>query len=337
MSSRLEIAVARQRTAVLRQESAAVKRILRAYDGSRVELIKRIDAFAQVLQERDLTASEAIRFDRAQELFAQVEEEVARLAGLTHKTVIDTQTQMVAQASTNALQLVQASAPSSYSASLASSWNRLNPGAVEAFVGRMGDGSPLEATLRQFGDAVRPDLADIITKAIVTGQGPRAAAAEMAQYVDGASYKLLRISRTEILSSYRTATKVSASQNADILDSAVWVCSLSSNTCPACLAMSGEHFPVDYDMETHPQCRCTLVYSVKGVGLPDMQTGDEWLAGQSSATQRDVLGSKGYDLYASGDATLRDFAQRDVDPNWGGTIRRASIAEVNANASRRAA
>lgn len=332
MSSQIERLVAEFRSAVLAEETAATQRVLAAYDPVRVELIQRIDALAKIIVERELTASEVMRFDRAEALFAQVEEEIARLAGITYTATNQAQEQMVAMAVTHAFELASASAGT---ATIETVWNRVNTGAVEAFVGRMSDGSPLIDTLGQFGKEARPKLVDALQRGIAQGTNPRGLAAELTKVIDGDAWRLLRIARTESLQSMRAASSATYAANSDVLQGTIWVCALSARTCAACLAMSGTIHPVDYAMESHPSCRCSLAPWVKGSSKPGVQSGEEWFANQPAATQRAILGPSAHKAYQQGDVALSDFVQRDDDPRWGVSIRQGGLDHAKGQAAER--
>lgn len=336
MALKIETSLARFRAALLAQEAQATGRVLAAYAESRTRLIERIDALvAQLETAGELTPGEALRLERARELLAQVEDELVRLGVVTNGSVTNGQAAMIDLAAAQA-QAQAAIVAGNQAARVMTSWNRVNTGAVEALVGRLSDGSPLAEWIGQWGqetaDAIRTEL----TRGVALGESPRTVAARLTKQTNVAGDRLLTTTRTSILDAYRDATRESVMQNADILRGVVWVSALSDLTCAACLAMHGEVFPIDYRMERHLRCRCTLAPWVSGTPNPITRTGADWFAEQPEPAQRAVLRyPSAYDAYRSGAVRLEDFAVLKRDARWGNAWTRGSVADARENATQR--
>lgn len=339
MPSALERAVAANRAALLAREQQATLALLQAYTPARERLVQRIDALVTALQAKgELTPTELLKWDRAQTLFAQIDEEVTRLAALANQEIIGSQGEMVAMAGEHAkgLALVQVSDIANLVAAVDTAWNQLTPSNVEALVGRMADGSPLNATLAQFGGEAQREITERLLSAVALNTNPRDTAAELANVVDAQRWKLLRIARTEQLNAYRTATLQNYQANADIVDGWVWISAHQTRTCLACLSLDGQVFPLSVDFQpSHANCRCSSLAVVKGVPLPAHQTGEEWFHAQSDATQREMLPTSMWDEFQNGDVQLSDFRQLETDPQWGNSYHEATITEARQNAGRR--
>lgn len=170
---------------------------------------------------------------------------------------------------------------------------------------------------------------------LATGRGPREVARNIARDVEGATIaRSLTIARTETLRAQRTSTRMGLQENRDALEGWVWQTAEDATTCPECLSMQGTLHSVDEDMDTHPNCRCTMVPQTKswasifddaglGDGLPDIgeevaaiSSGDELLARMLPASQRRILGPARFLLYKSGWG-LQSMVKWSHDATWG--------------------
>lgn len=338
MPSRLELAIRAYRGALLREEQAATQRLIQAYQPARVRLVKSIDELVNALQAQGtLTPGELARFERAVALSEQVEAEITRLSRIANTVITDTQGRMVAMAGdhSKALALVQGSGDAA--AGLISSWNRLNPDAVEALVGRMSDGSPLGKTLSQFGGDAKSTLTSVLQQAVATGMNPRATSRILAQTIDAEQWKLLRIARHETLSSYRAATNQSYLENIDISDGTwTWISAHQSRTCLSCLSLDSQKFPITESFQpAHVCCRCSSFLNVKGEPSPQRQTGTQWFDAQSQATQLDMIPKSAHDEFLAGNLKIQDFVQLDHSEQWGDQYRQSSVATAKERAAKR--
>ena len=337
MPSRLERTIAKFRADVLAQDAKTTQSILTAYQPARERLIKRIDALVTAMQERDLTQTEIMQWDRARELFRQIEIEVARLSGLTSKQITSGQDRLVAMAGDDAkaLALVSASNPGTV-ASIDASWDQLKPDDVEVLVGRMSDGSPLNDTLAKYGTETGDAIRRALQQAVATGMNPRATAALLAREVDVAGWKLLRIARSEQLNAYRSATLASYRANDDIISQWEWISAHQARTCLACLSLDGQKFDLTVEFQpTHPNCRCSSIPVVKGEPNRIRQTGTQYFDSLPDADKQSMMPAVAFDDYQAGRLQLGDFRHLRHDEDWGDSYVQASAAQARANAAKR--
>jgi SPP1 gp7 family putative phage head morphogenesis protein len=142
------------------------------------------------------------------------------------------------------------------------------------------------------------------------------------------AWRSLTIARTETLRAYREASRLTYEQNADVVQSYVWVAALSRRTCAACLALHGQEFPLAEPFGTHPNCRCTLVPRLRGEANPVEETGEDWLSRQPAATAEVVLGRTGAAAWQEGAVGLSDFVGERQSAGYGTTRFARSAREV---------
>ena len=206
---------------------------------------------------------------------------------------------------------------------------RANPDQVAAMVRRA-----TERITRDMG-AMPDELASIIRsdlmRGVAVGDNPRATARRMVRRIeDRWDYSLSRAmvaSRTETLDAHREAGRAVEQANSDVVAEWQWTTHLGKRTCRACLAMNGQRFPIsEPGPQGHPQCRCARVPVTKSwedlgfTGIkeppPLQQDPEQWFSRQSAATQREILGGKGYDAWQSGDYPMSEWVRRKENADW---------------------
>jgi SPP1 gp7 family putative phage head morphogenesis protein len=189
-------------------------------------------------------------------------------------------------------------------------------------------GAFFQQSFADLGSSLLASLRNVLLWGLTTGQGVQPVARQVQGVMGGARWKAERIVRSEYIRVANQAALTTFAQNEDVLDSVQWVATLDARTCLQCGVLDGRTWenlaaaPVPV-VDTHPQCRCTLVPVVKDaedLGLPPGSrasfsgqvpatlTYDDWFDLQSEDFQRDVLGPKRFDLYRTDRASLGDFA-----------------------------
>lgn len=224
---------------------------------------------------------------------------------------------------------------------------------IRAFVERAKDGGPLAKLFDGFGPDEAEALRNTIVGGLAGGISPRQLARELSQTLDKLTYgRAVTITRTETIHAWQGAALENYRANADVVSQWVWMADKGPNTCAACLAMDGQTFDLDTDLDDHPNGRCAKGPVTRGYGdilasfgidsgdtfppapWETYQSGSDWLAEQSAETQRAVFGSaSAYNAYASGDASLSDFAAVRHDHEWGDSIQQASLKSMGLDAS----
>jgi SPP1 gp7 family putative phage head morphogenesis protein len=332
MPSAIENAIATYRTRLLAGDKKARDATFTAYNQIRQTLIDRLDDLVAVVAANgELSGTDVLNLDRVVSLLDDIEAAIDALSGPWGRFIEAAQRQAVQLAfeTTFGLVVVQR-------ASLAASFNRINIGAVQSMVGRLGDGSPLRTYLDNLGPQTSQAIREALIDGIGRGINPVQLANDLVRTVDVAGWKLAQTTRTAMLNSYREASLQTYQQNKDILNGWVWLASLSSRTCSSCLANHGREFPMSTQFfASHPSCRCSPAPRVKGVDFPLTESGAEWFDRQPQTTQDAVLGRNGGELYRDGAVELGDFQVLRRDSIWGDAYQRTGATTAMANAERR--
>ncbi len=221
--------------------------------------------------------------------------------------------------------------------------------ALQSFVGATQIGSPLATLFDGFGAEAAQNVKQSLLTGLTLGHGPRDVAKSGADDLNISQWRAQTIARTSMLNAYRSSQLANYQANSDVVQGWRWSAALSSRTCAACLAEDGTIHGLDEEMESHPNCRCSMIpltnswsdiLSSSGIDTSDlsdtsiadgMQSGSDWFDAQNASAQQAILGKKGYELYRNGDATLKDFVGRSSDPKWGNSIYQRSIKEIQAS------
>jgi SPP1 gp7 family putative phage head morphogenesis protein len=261
------------------------------------------------------------------------------LADLAGQTIPATQQIAIDQALARAQALAVAQAPTLQDAArIAVDWTALNRDAVADLVGTMSDGSPLDEWFKQFVpdsvQVVRDTLLDGVARGINAEDLGRA----LADATDLPLQRAMTVSRTETMRAYRSASIRSYQANDDVLDGWTWSAAHDDKTCNACLAKSGDDFPLTTSfMPTHPRCRCSPIPKLDDPDglLPGIETGKQWFDRQPEQFRRErfPVGLRGD--YDAGLVDLEDMAQLRRNDVWGDAYGDATIAQARKNANTR--
>jgi SPP1 gp7 family putative phage head morphogenesis protein len=209
-------------------------------------------------------------------------------------------------------------------------FNRLPVGALQELVGVLADGSPLSALLGELGPQADAALREALVTGLGLGKGPRAIALDLRRSTNVAAARALRISRTEVLRAYRSASLATYQANGDILRGWQWLASISRRTCPVCIAMNGTIHRLDEPFASHPACRCCPTPLLRGV-TPPVERGEDAFRRMKADDQRAILGPGKFAAWESGTIdSLDDLVARTRDAQWGPGRRERSLAEVRA-------
>jgi len=214
--------------------------------------------------------------------------------------------------------------------------------AVSQLVGTLGDGTPLRdyflrgsANASALSDEVVDGIRDVVSRGLAGGWNPRKTAAELRRTMGIGLTRAMRIARTETLRSYREATRANYAANG--IEEWEWLATLSDRTCLACLALDGQTFPIDQPMQSHVNCRCTMVpvlpfqvprvRRVQDGGGEFVGTAGEWFGQLGGSTQRGMMGPGKFELFQQGHG-LMDFLGARDSQTFGVSFVERSIQDV---------
>jgi SPP1 gp7 family putative phage head morphogenesis protein len=185
----------------------------------------------------------------------------------------------------------------------------------ESIINAAREGQPLMAILDKGYDLAAASIADRLIAGVALGINPRALAAGMVK--DGLSQGLnhvLLVSRDQGIRAWRSASQARYQQAG--IRQYRRTAARQARTCIACLALDGTIHDSSEIFPNHPQCRCTMIPLVEGGTPPALAPAGEWLANQTPAQQKAILGPGRYEEYKAG-RPLGDMVGYKTDPTWG--------------------
>lgn len=335
-------AINKFRAALMKAEAASAERLVTAYAGIFKKLQDDIRALEADIADLGENASVAKvkRLERYNALLRQTAEQMDRYAVVLENEVKVLQQKAIQDAINQNKTLIQAALPNFPPAvrnTILSSFNRLDPAAIETLLGALQKGSPLEKLLNTFGADAAGQISEAILQGVALGYNPTKVAARITQMMGMNLSRALTISRTEMLRAYRTANLANYGANSDIVKGWRWSATFDRVTCLACLALDGQEFPLSETfMPTHPNCRCaptpiTVTYKDLGLDVPDLpprQTAKEWFGGLPESRQQDFFGKAAWKAYKAGAVSLDDFVGIRKSKDWGDSYTERSLKEI---------
>jgi hypothetical protein len=318
------------RKALLARERAAASEMVRYYGAVWGRLSVLID---DALAEFDRSGGQAtgpgwtLKYERLRALRSQVEGEMRNFVQFAGGKIETESVAAVQAAMRDAENVINYRLTQVNTDGIFVGWNRLPRSAVENMVGTFQDGSPLRDLLDKLPDEGGKVVMDGLVTGLALGKSPMAIALEIRKGLGNNLVRALRISRTEVLRSYREATRQSYLANSDVVAGWVWLSAMSGRTCAACWAMHGTEHKLSERLDDHPGGRCTpipLLTGEKGI----IQTGAEEFEKLSEERQLAILGPGKFAAYKDGKITLQDLVGRKVDSRWGSMRYERSLRDV---------
>lgn len=307
------------RAALLAREQTAMAEQARRWLQVEQALSAQIDATTlQLINNNDLTVSQAMRSRRWLSLMDQTRDELRKYENYLEPRITAGQRDMINAAISHSAQAVNAVATE---AGIVVPFNRLPVSAVESMVGLAGNGSPLRAVLDDAAGAGADALGSELVRGVALGINPREVARRAVRLGLGQSFtRMQAISRTEQLRVYRL-TSLESYANSRVVTSYRRLSARDDRVCAACLFADGNVYPIEYGFDEHTQGRCTTIPVLANVPAIRYETGQEWFTRQPESTQRVILGRGRFDLWQRGEASLTDMVSRDWSDTWGGSLR----------------
>lgn len=336
----------RFRRALLLHERQAANAMVRAYGQSWKRINKRLTTLLDQLaaaQASGQPVSLAWLFQqqRLQTLQAQIERELLHYASYAEPKIAKLQREAVASAQRAAevdtMAALGTPPPGIAMASVKAGWTRLSREALTDLVGYSSDGTPLRQLLDSLGVEASQAVRDALITGMATGENPRSIARRVKEAFGGDLVRALRVSRTEVMRSYRTAAVRSYRANSDVVKGWIWNAACDARTCAACWAKHGSTHDFTEELQDHPNGRCSRAPAVKTwaeLGFEGVdekappQTGAERFAKLTPAEQDGILGRAGGAAYRAQAVTLEDFATTKLSSAWGEHVQRKSLKGV---------
>jgi len=339
-----------QRAALLRGERQAASELVRTYGGVWQRIMAELDRLLQARAEAEAQGQEVgagwlYQFNRLETLQRQVEGELRVFAEFADPLITRQQDAAVEAALEDVEQLVrrQPALAGPGESGISTAWVRLPRGEVEDLVGFTATGSPLRTLLEKLGPAAASSVRDALIQGVALGTHPTQIARQVRAAVGMGLTRALTISRTETLRAYREATLRSYQANDQVVDGWTWLSAATARTCAVCWAQHGSVHPLSERLESHPNCRCSMVPHLRvdgergselGIerraeGQPVTITpGAEQLARMEPGKQDAILGRAAGAAYRAGAFRLEDVVDRRFDADWGTTLGVKSLRQM---------
>lgn len=203
----------------------------------------------------------------------------------------------------------------------------LNVAAFESVVARSRTDA-VKALFDKMPQAAGQHIRDLIVTGVGTGKNPLLVARDIVKATDMPGWQAARISRTEMMSAYRSSS-LDVWRQSQVVQGWVWETAQDERVCAVCWAMEGTVHTMDEDFDTHVQCRCTPIPQTMSWGdllgsefadisdAVSIPGGEEAFAGLAQDEQARILGPGRFDLY-SGGMPLSDMVRTTSGPVWGG-------------------
>lgn len=325
----LEAVIARKRRDIARRESPIFRAMRTAYG----QAITRLDTDLLAVTariEQAIAGGEPVseawlqREGRYRRLLAQADAEFVRFGG-DARDILTQGTRAAALAgASDAAKLLDAVGVRVASANLPTA-------ATERLIASFSPESPLSRVIARYGSEAVATIERRLVETVTGGLGPRSVARQISVDLDSPLQRarLLALTRTELMRSYRGGLSDQYQGVAHLLQGVRWLATKSTRTCLACLAMDGRIYPVeDTPYHFHVCCRCTFIPVLRDQHVASPETGAAWFDRQSQTAQREMLGDEGFAAYHRGELTLGQLIGYRHSPQWGTSVQQKSVRET---------
>lgn len=321
-------------------DAAAIRRALAIYGAARRRLMEQISSLIEALGDpTTAVTSNAMALVNRSELLRQIETVLTRAGVQIEPTLIEARRTAITTALDAAEAFMQSQGASiANQIDIAADWVRLDEMAVRELVNTLNDGTPMSRWLRGLGPETAKAVEETIERAIAEHVNVGDLGRELAKQTELAERRAMLITRESTFAVQRRATDQAYQANRRILRGKMRIERLDEKTCRACVALNGTIYPVDQIIPTHVGCRMTIAPVPRGgIGLQEIEDGDEWLRGQSETLQRRTIGSEeGWQAWTNGDVDLIDFVET-YETEWGPQTRIVGAERAKVNATQRRA
>ena len=185
--------------------------------------------------------------------------------------------------------------------------------AIQKLIGRTQNGS----TLARFFDRLNPVVADRAKAALIEGfelgESTNAIAKRLSDVSDIARQRALTIARTETNEAYRAASREFYTDAG--IKEYVWLSKLDARTCLVCWMLHGRKFKTSVKTFSHPNCRCVLLPRTKSTA--NIPTGADLFFRLEKGFQKQILGTRRFETWVSGNIKLNDFVGSEMSEEFG--------------------
>lgn len=351
---RINEIIKEQRAILIDREAATMGNSIVAFRHLELTLNRNITNTLEFIERRKL-ANESFddamhRLNRYESLNSQIKDLINKASEQTINRIRVDQSWAVGQAQKNIKQLVSEQfGERNLTQSVITNWNNIPKDALNHLIGFASNGQPLGTLINQLPLRSANIVYAKLLEGVGLGKNPKIVARDAARMTQVPLNRLMTITRTEILRSYRESARRAFTENAfetgGVIKGWIWHSALDSRCCACCIALHGKEFKVEEKMANHPNCRCAMIpktatWEELGFGsitetTPEIPEGENWFSKQSDHFQLNTLGPKKFKLYKNGKIKIEDLIYKRVDSVWGSMHVEATIAQALNNAAAR--
>lgn len=272
--------------------------------------------------------------ERLESIRDQAQGELLRFSEYADDAIRGAEREAIAAAERDAPALMGAAYPPD--APITIRFDRMPREAVENLVGFLQDGSPLKGLLDEAVGAAVDDFTSTMVTGMAAGWNPRRLARALRSEFGMGLTQALKISRTEQIRAYSTAT-LHAYQTSNVVTGWERLAALSPRTCMACILLDGKRYGLNEPMDDHVQGRCAMIpitksYKEMDIAAPEptfqRELGRDWFLRQGQSVQRQMLGDKMYDAWQDDRFELSAIPHLTTSTVWGNSWTPKTLAEL---------
>ncbi|MBB3041211.1 phage minor head protein [Nocardioides soli] len=276
-----------------------------------------------------VTVAQLLMATRLRRALAEVADRLERLTAYAGVRVTQDLRRVVDMAGGAQASIIDSQLPSGSGLVDLESWARVDPRQVEAIVAR--STQQITSRMRPVSASAYDVMRRELIRGVVSGSNPRVVARRMVararEPFAGGLTRALTIARTEMLDAHRAGARAGQARHAEVLRGWMWLASLSTRTCPACLGMHGQVFDLDVPgPDGHQNCRCARMPVVRpwtelgfdGIEEPGplAPDADGFFAGLTPREQQAILGPRGYQAWLAGRWPRSKWGVRRSNDGW---------------------
>jgi SPP1 gp7 family putative phage head morphogenesis protein len=256
------------RSAAMRGEREAVRRVQRGYEYASERLQERIDMLRKMEE-----AGQSVVYikGQAEAVLAEVSG-LARMAAEDAGTVVNAMRErVILNTLADATRLAE---EAGQRVSLAATFSQVPEGAVREMAARPLFGvTPLQSA-RRIASGMEEDLRTALVGGLAEGSSIGEIATEVEEIATLTETAAARMVRTNLAAASNDALRMAYEANEDVLDGYTWDATLDERVCVRCGVLHGTFFPLGSKPPgppLHPNCRCVLTPHLKEDGEPDKE------------------------------------------------------------------
>lgn len=297
-----------------RQDTAAMNRLIRAYNESYKRIEVDLNRLIIALGDKTPSRGQLVRMSQYQSMLEQITRELRDLEGLTRVITGEVATNAIGLGNANAARLIAATLTGE--TEIYARFMKIPNAAIRQMLGFLDPTGPLFAAIAKMSPYYVTAISDALIDGIIRGIGPRQTAALLVRDFGMVLTDALRTVRTAQIWSYREASRANYNANADVVQGWVWFAELDRDVCMSCAAMHGTVHPLSEPLEDHYNGRCDAL-PLTPLGNPVTQSGEDWFSQLPESQQRAMMGPGKFSAWKDGKFDFGALSTTRQDSTYG--------------------